>query len=181
MVGETEGVLRLAVTFGLTFVLGFERQLRGSPAGNRTFSLIGLGAAVIGLLSDRWPRTRWLARSPGSGSSAPAWCSARPKDAPKWSAGHHRRGELRDRRGGCRRRGRTPAHRHHRDHPRAGLPGAAARPRPETVRRRPLRVPFRPRQPTTTPPKDPATDVILGRRARQCQRVRGHQQTLLSP
>jgi putative Mg2+ transporter-C (MgtC) family protein len=52
MVGETEGVLRLAVTFGLTFVLGFERQLRGSPAGNRTFSLIGLGAAVIGLLSE---------------------------------------------------------------------------------------------------------------------------------
>jgi len=52
MVGETDGVLRLAVTFGLTFVLGFERQLRGSPAGNRTFSLIGLGAAVIGLLSE---------------------------------------------------------------------------------------------------------------------------------
>lgn len=48
---ETTGVLRLGVTFGLTFALGFERQLRGSPAGNRTFSLIGLGAAVIGLLS----------------------------------------------------------------------------------------------------------------------------------
>ena len=52
MVSETSGVLRLGVTFGLTFVLGFERQLRGSPAGNRTFSLIGLGAAVIGLLSE---------------------------------------------------------------------------------------------------------------------------------
>ena len=52
MVSEVEGVLRLGVTFGLTFVLGFERQLRGSPAGNRTFSLIGLGAAVIGLLSE---------------------------------------------------------------------------------------------------------------------------------
>jgi len=51
VVSEAEGVLRLLVTFGLTFVLGFERQLRGSPAGNRTFSLIGLGAAVIGLLS----------------------------------------------------------------------------------------------------------------------------------
>ena len=36
----------------LTFALGFERQLRGSPAGNRTFSLIGLGAALIGLLSE---------------------------------------------------------------------------------------------------------------------------------
>jgi len=52
VVSETEGVLRLVVTFGLTLVLGFERQLRGSPAGNRTFSLIGLGAAVIGLLSE---------------------------------------------------------------------------------------------------------------------------------
>ena len=52
MVSDGESVLRLVVTFGLTFVLGFERQLRGSPAGNRTFSLIGLGAAVIGLLSE---------------------------------------------------------------------------------------------------------------------------------
>jgi len=52
VVSEASGVLRLGVTFGLTFVLGFERQLRGSPAGNRTFSLIGLGAAVIGLLSE---------------------------------------------------------------------------------------------------------------------------------
>ncbi|HEV7208428.1 MAG TPA: MgtC/SapB family protein [Mycobacteriales bacterium] len=50
-VSETTGVVRLLVTFGLSFSLGFERQLRGSPAGNRTFSLIGLGAAVIGLLS----------------------------------------------------------------------------------------------------------------------------------
>jgi len=51
-VDDTTGIVRLLVTFGLTFALGFERQLRGSPAGNRTFSLIGLGAAVIGLLSE---------------------------------------------------------------------------------------------------------------------------------
>lgn len=43
--------LRLLVAFGLTFVLGFERQLRGSPAGDRTFSLIGVAAGVIGVLS----------------------------------------------------------------------------------------------------------------------------------
>lgn len=43
--------LRLLVAFGLTFVLGFERQLRGSPAGDRTFSLIGVATAVIGALS----------------------------------------------------------------------------------------------------------------------------------
>jgi len=49
---DTTSIIRLLVTFGLTFTLGFERQLRGSPAGNRTFSLIGLGAALIGLLSE---------------------------------------------------------------------------------------------------------------------------------
>jgi len=40
------------VAFVLTYVLGFERQLRGSPAGDRTFSLIGLGAAVVGVLAE---------------------------------------------------------------------------------------------------------------------------------
>ena len=44
--------LRLLVAFGLTYLLGFERQLRGSPAGDRTFSLIGLGTAVIGVLAE---------------------------------------------------------------------------------------------------------------------------------
>jgi putative Mg2+ transporter-C (MgtC) family protein len=45
--------LRLLVAFGLTFALGFERQLRGSPAGDRTFALIGVATAVIGALSSR--------------------------------------------------------------------------------------------------------------------------------
>ncbi len=48
---ETHLALRLLVAFGLTFVLGFERQLRGSPAGDRTFSLIGVATGVIGVLS----------------------------------------------------------------------------------------------------------------------------------
>ena len=44
---------RLVLAFVLTFGLGFERELRGSAAGDRTFSLIGVGAAVIGVLAAR--------------------------------------------------------------------------------------------------------------------------------
>jgi putative Mg2+ transporter-C (MgtC) family protein len=33
--------------FGLSYALGFERQLRGSVAGNRTFALVGTSAAAI--------------------------------------------------------------------------------------------------------------------------------------
>src|SRR5690349_24833279 len=44
-------VARLALAFALTYVLGFERELRGSPAGDRTFSLIGIAGAVIGLIA----------------------------------------------------------------------------------------------------------------------------------
>ena len=32
---------RVAVGIAVAFVFGFERQLRGSPAGDRTFSLVG--------------------------------------------------------------------------------------------------------------------------------------------
>jgi putative Mg2+ transporter-C (MgtC) family protein len=46
-----ETVVRLLVAFGLSYALGFERQLRGSPAGDRTFSLIGVGTAVIGIVA----------------------------------------------------------------------------------------------------------------------------------
>jgi putative Mg2+ transporter-C (MgtC) family protein len=38
---------RAALAFGLCFVIGFERELRGSPAGDRTYALIGLAAAAI--------------------------------------------------------------------------------------------------------------------------------------
>lgn len=50
-IDDTQLALRLLVAFGLTFVLGYERQLRGSPAGDRTFSLIGVATGVIGALS----------------------------------------------------------------------------------------------------------------------------------
>lgn len=38
---------RVALGFGLSFVVGFERELRGSLAGDRTFSLIGTAAAAV--------------------------------------------------------------------------------------------------------------------------------------
>ena len=49
---STAGLLvRVAVAFALTYVLGYERELRGSPAGDRTFSLIGTASAVLGNLA----------------------------------------------------------------------------------------------------------------------------------
>ena len=44
---------RIAVGFVLGFVLGFERELRGSPAGDRTFALVGAGAAAITAVTYR--------------------------------------------------------------------------------------------------------------------------------
>jgi putative Mg2+ transporter-C (MgtC) family protein len=45
----TEAALlaRVATGFGLGYLTGFERQLRGAAAGDRTFALIGLSAAAI--------------------------------------------------------------------------------------------------------------------------------------
>lgn len=51
-----ELVLHLVAALALTWAIGFERELRGSAAGDRTFSLIGLGSAVIAYLAlDRAP------------------------------------------------------------------------------------------------------------------------------
>jgi putative Mg2+ transporter-C (MgtC) family protein len=41
----------LAVAVALTYVLGFERDIRGAPTGDRVFALVGAGAAVIGILA----------------------------------------------------------------------------------------------------------------------------------
>ena len=38
---------RIAVGFALGYVIGFERGLRGSPAGDRTFALIGASATAV--------------------------------------------------------------------------------------------------------------------------------------
>jgi putative Mg2+ transporter-C (MgtC) family protein len=50
-VGRGQLTLHLAVALGLTYLIGFERELRGSSAGDRTFALVGLGSAVIGYLA----------------------------------------------------------------------------------------------------------------------------------
>ncbi|MFG2041060.1 MgtC/SapB family protein [Dactylosporangium sp. NPDC048998] len=43
---------RLFVSFALTFALGYERELRGSTAGDRTFALVGVAGGVIGVLAE---------------------------------------------------------------------------------------------------------------------------------
>lgn len=48
---ELDLIVRVLIGWGLTFVLGFERAVRGASAGDRTFSLIGAGTALIGTLS----------------------------------------------------------------------------------------------------------------------------------
>jgi putative Mg2+ transporter-C (MgtC) family protein len=45
--GDLALLARVAVGFALAYIFGFERQLRGSPAGDRTFSLVGASAAAI--------------------------------------------------------------------------------------------------------------------------------------
>jgi len=50
-INEMDLIIRVAVGWSLTFVLGFERAVRGAPAGDRTFSLIGAGTALIGALA----------------------------------------------------------------------------------------------------------------------------------
>ena len=38
---------RVGLAFALCFAVGFERALRGAPAGDRTFSLVGTTAAAV--------------------------------------------------------------------------------------------------------------------------------------
>ncbi|MFP5371056.1 MAG: MgtC/SapB family protein [Actinomycetes bacterium] len=48
---------RIAVAFALAFVLGFEREVRGAPAGDRTYALVGTAAAAVTAVSfDRSPQ-----------------------------------------------------------------------------------------------------------------------------
>jgi putative Mg2+ transporter-C (MgtC) family protein len=37
----------IALAFALSYVIGFEREIRGAPAGDRTYALVGTGAAAI--------------------------------------------------------------------------------------------------------------------------------------
>ena len=67
---------RVAIGSAVAFVFGFERQLRGSPAGDRTFVLIG-GAATAGHGGGRRaarPRP-WPGSSTGLGFIGAGWSS----------------------------------------------------------------------------------------------------------
>jgi putative Mg2+ transporter-C (MgtC) family protein len=44
---------RVGVGFALAYLLGFERQLRGAPAGNRTFALVGATSAAVTAVAAR--------------------------------------------------------------------------------------------------------------------------------
>ena len=50
---EATIVLRILIGTALAFVLGFERELRGSPAGDRTFSLTGAASTAITAVTFR--------------------------------------------------------------------------------------------------------------------------------
>jgi putative Mg2+ transporter-C (MgtC) family protein len=43
--------VHLVVAVALTYLLGFERDLRGAPTGDRVFALVGAGAGVVGVIS----------------------------------------------------------------------------------------------------------------------------------
>jgi putative Mg2+ transporter-C (MgtC) family protein len=49
MSGADAGHLVAAVA--LTYALGFERDLRGAPTGDRVFALIGAGAGAVGIIA----------------------------------------------------------------------------------------------------------------------------------
>ena len=38
---------RVVLAFALCFVLGFEREVRGAPAGDRTYAMVGTAAAAV--------------------------------------------------------------------------------------------------------------------------------------
>jgi putative Mg2+ transporter-C (MgtC) family protein len=44
-------MIHVIVAAALTYALGFERDLRGSAAGDRVFALIGIGAGVVGVIA----------------------------------------------------------------------------------------------------------------------------------
>jgi putative Mg2+ transporter-C (MgtC) family protein len=44
---------RILLGFALAYAFGFERQIRGSPAGDRTFALVGAAATAITAVAGR--------------------------------------------------------------------------------------------------------------------------------
>jgi putative Mg2+ transporter-C (MgtC) family protein len=54
-VAHTELALlgRVLLAFAVSFIIGFEREVRGSPAGDRTYAMVGTGAAAITAVTYR--------------------------------------------------------------------------------------------------------------------------------
>lgn len=49
---------RCALAAGLAFLVGWEREARGSPAGDRTFAMVSLGAAAFTAIGiEQFPET----------------------------------------------------------------------------------------------------------------------------
>jgi putative Mg2+ transporter-C (MgtC) family protein len=48
---EVVDVLHVLVASGLTYLIGFERDLRRAGTGGRVFALIGVGAGIVGVLA----------------------------------------------------------------------------------------------------------------------------------
>lgn len=48
---EAADLVHLLVAAGLAYAIGFERDVRGAEAGDRTFGLIGIGAGIVGVLA----------------------------------------------------------------------------------------------------------------------------------
>lgn len=46
-VSDLQLLARVGVGFGLSYLLGYERQLRGSLAGDRTFAVVGTAATAV--------------------------------------------------------------------------------------------------------------------------------------
>jgi putative Mg2+ transporter-C (MgtC) family protein len=50
-VGDLEAIGRIALAAALGFLIGLERLVRGTPAGPRTFALLGMGAAGFAVVA----------------------------------------------------------------------------------------------------------------------------------
>ena len=81
----------MAVAFALTFALGYERELRGSPAGDRTFSLIGTASAVLGNLAGAGSPNAIAGAVTGIGLAARPGRSCSPAGLMVWQPGRRPR------------------------------------------------------------------------------------------
>lgn len=54
--GEGTLALRVLIGFGLAYLLGFERELRGSAAGTRTFALVGAASTCVAVVTSTTPQ-----------------------------------------------------------------------------------------------------------------------------